>query len=43
MRQSRLEISPFMPVLGAEVRGVDLARGVDGAIHDGILEALHEH
>jgi taurine dioxygenase len=43
MRQSRLQISPFTPVLGAEVRGVDLARGVDDATYDDILEALHEH
>ncbi len=42
-RHKRLEITPFAPALGAEVRGVDLAAGIDEDTYREIRAALLEH
>ena len=42
-RQTQLEITPFEPALGAEVRGIDLAGGVDAETYREIRAALLEH
>lgn len=36
----RLQVRPFAPALGAEVRGVDLARGMDEDTYREIRSAL---
>jgi taurine dioxygenase len=38
-----LEIQPISPVLGARIRGVDLARSLDAATFAQAQAALHEH
>ena len=40
--QQRIEIKPFAPALGAEIRGVDLAEGLDVESYKAIREALLE-
>jgi taurine dioxygenase len=40
---SRVEINRLSPVMGAEVRGVDLAVPMDPATFDLILDAFHRH
>lgn len=38
-----ISITPVSPVLGAEVKGVDLRDDLDQGVIDGITDALHEH
>jgi len=38
-----IEVTPISPILGAEVRGVDLAAPVDDASFELIRDAFHEH
>jgi taurine dioxygenase len=40
---ARLEVIPLSPVMGAEVRGVDLAAGVDDNTFELIREAFHRY
>jgi len=41
-RQQQIEVTPFAPALGAEIRGVDLADGLDIEIYKEIRKALLE-
>jgi len=38
-----LEITPLGEGIGAEIRGVDLSRSVDGATRDALNRALADH
>ena len=38
-----IEVTPYSDVMGAEVRGVDLARGADGGVVDEVRRALLAH
>lgn len=40
---STIEVRPFSPAIGAEVRGVDLARPIDDATLARIVAAWHQH
>lgn len=40
---STIDVTPISPVLGAEVRGVDLSAPVDDPLFDKIRDAFHEH
>ena len=41
-RQQQIEVTPFAPALGAEIRGINLADGLDVDIHKEIRKALLE-
>jgi len=40
--QQQIEIKPFAPALGAEIRGINLANGLDNATYKMIRNALLE-
>ena len=39
---SRIQVDPVTPVIGAEISGVDLSKGIDGQTAEEIQRALHE-
>ena len=41
--QTRIEVIPLSPALGAEIRGVDAGRPMDDATFAAILDAWHRH
>jgi taurine dioxygenase len=41
--ETRLDLRPLTPVIGAEVRGVDLSRPLDAATQAALLDAWHAH